>query len=182
MPDVVGKIMGSNTGGGRKPFTYTPGGLDLSHIRQSARVKRYDEQSKLQNLNYNQPSINYDQHSPSINYNSQPSPVSYSQPSTSINYNSLPSPANYSQPSPHTMNYNQPPIMASPHITNYNQPPPWSPPVQPKLPTTPYSSNTLPKSKPKDTGFHVSVEELRKAKVKDDNDNSKTPYVLVFTF
>ncbi len=40
MPDVLGKIMGSN-GGGRKPFTYTPGGLDLSHIRQSPRVKRY---------------------------------------------------------------------------------------------------------------------------------------------
>lgn len=27
---------------GKKPFTYTPGGLDLSHIRQSPRVKRYD--------------------------------------------------------------------------------------------------------------------------------------------
>lgn len=23
-----------------KPFTYTPGGLDLSHIRESSRVKR----------------------------------------------------------------------------------------------------------------------------------------------
>jgi hypothetical protein len=28
---------------GKKPFTYTPGGLDLSHIRQSPRVKRYDQ-------------------------------------------------------------------------------------------------------------------------------------------
>lgn len=27
---------------GKKPFTYTPGGLDLSHIRESPRVKRYD--------------------------------------------------------------------------------------------------------------------------------------------
>jgi len=27
---------------GKKPFTYTPGGLDLSHIRESSRVKRYD--------------------------------------------------------------------------------------------------------------------------------------------
>lgn len=25
---------------GKKPFTYTPGGLDLSHVRNSARVKR----------------------------------------------------------------------------------------------------------------------------------------------
>jgi hypothetical protein len=23
-----------------KPFTYTPGGLDLSHVRESSRVKR----------------------------------------------------------------------------------------------------------------------------------------------
>jgi hypothetical protein len=172
MPDVVGKIMGSNTGGGRKPFTYTPGGLDLSHIRQSARVKRYDEQSKPQqnlNLNYNQQQINYGQPSPPI-----------------MNYNQPPPPnINYSQPSP-PISYNQP----SQQIMNYNQPPSWSPPVQPKLSAAaaPYSSNTLPKpkSKPQDSGFHVSVEELKRAKSKDDSDNSKTPYVLIvllfFTF
>ncbi len=28
---------------GKKPFTYTPGGLDLSHIRESSRVKRYEQ-------------------------------------------------------------------------------------------------------------------------------------------
>jgi hypothetical protein len=165
MPDVVGKIMGSNTGGGRKPFTYTPGGLDLSHIRQSARVKRYDEQSKPQqnpNLNYNQPQINYGQPSPPImNYNQPPPNINYSQPSLPISYN---------QPS-------QP-------IMNYNQPPSWSPPVQPKISAAPYISNTLPKSKPKpqDSGFHVSVEELKRAKSKDDSDDSKIPYVLVLLF
>ena len=32
---------------GKKPFTYTPGGLDLSHIRESSRVKRYEISSLI---------------------------------------------------------------------------------------------------------------------------------------
>ncbi len=40
VPDALLKAMNGPPGSGRKPFTYTPGGLDLSHIRESARVKR----------------------------------------------------------------------------------------------------------------------------------------------
>ena len=165
MPDVVGKIMGSNTGGGRKPFTYTPGGLDLSHIRQSARVKRYEEQPKPQQnqtLNYNQPP-------PTMAYN-QPPPFANQPPFAS-------QPPFISQPPPF--------VSQSPNL-NYNQPqppvsqPPWSPPAQQKSYNSTNVSNTLPKSKPKprDTGFHVSVEELKRAKSKDDGEVNKGPYVL----
>lgn len=44
-PNVLGKIM--NAQGSRKPFTYTPGGIDLSQIRKSARVKRYIQLDRL---------------------------------------------------------------------------------------------------------------------------------------
>jgi hypothetical protein len=40
IPAVLAKSLGRP--GGPKPFTYTPGGLDLSKIRESARVRRYD--------------------------------------------------------------------------------------------------------------------------------------------
>lgn len=40
VPDALLKAM--NNRSGQKPFSYTPGGLDLSHIRESARVKRYE--------------------------------------------------------------------------------------------------------------------------------------------
>lgn len=43
MPDALLKAMNSSVG--KKPFTYTPGGIDLSRIRDSARVKRYDSLS-----------------------------------------------------------------------------------------------------------------------------------------
>lgn len=39
-PALIKAMTGSPLG--KKPFTYTPGGLDLSHIRESSRVKRYD--------------------------------------------------------------------------------------------------------------------------------------------
>lgn len=39
VPDALLKALNSSPMG-KKPFTYTPGGLDLSHVRQSARVKR----------------------------------------------------------------------------------------------------------------------------------------------
>ena len=37
VPDALLKSM---HGSGKKPFTYTPGGLDLSHVKNSLRVKR----------------------------------------------------------------------------------------------------------------------------------------------
>ena len=40
VPDVLFKAIYSGTPGSKKPFTYTPGGLDLSHVRDSPRVKR----------------------------------------------------------------------------------------------------------------------------------------------
>jgi hypothetical protein len=40
IPAALAKSLGRP--GGPKPFTYTPGGLDLSKIRESARVRRYD--------------------------------------------------------------------------------------------------------------------------------------------
>lgn len=39
VPDALLKSM---MGSGKKPFTYTPGGLDLSHVKNSLRVKRHD--------------------------------------------------------------------------------------------------------------------------------------------
>ena len=38
IPAALAKSLGRP--GGPKPFTYTPGGLDLSKIRESARVRR----------------------------------------------------------------------------------------------------------------------------------------------
>jgi len=40
-PALIRAMTGSSLG--KKPFTYTPGGLDLSHIRESSRVKRYEQ-------------------------------------------------------------------------------------------------------------------------------------------
>jgi hypothetical protein len=48
VPDALLKAMYGSPGG-KKPFTYTPGGLDLSHIRDSARVKRYEQHNLQQN-------------------------------------------------------------------------------------------------------------------------------------
>jgi hypothetical protein len=39
VPDVLIKALNASPLS-KKPFTYTPGGLDLSKIRDSARVKR----------------------------------------------------------------------------------------------------------------------------------------------
>ncbi len=38
LPAVLAKTLGRS--GGPKPFTYTPGGLDLSKLIDSARLKR----------------------------------------------------------------------------------------------------------------------------------------------
>ena len=47
-------------------------------------------------------------------------------------------------------------------------------------PQLPIASNTLPKSKPKqqDNGFHVSADELKRVKSKEESDG-KGPYVLI---
>ena len=43
IPDALLKSM---HGSGKKPFTYTPGGLDLSHVKNSQRVKRHEQQQQ----------------------------------------------------------------------------------------------------------------------------------------
>ncbi|CAF0832367.1 unnamed protein product [Brachionus calyciflorus] len=48
VPDALLNKVLNKSPMGQKPFSYTPGGLDLSHIRESARVKRYEQMSSKQ--------------------------------------------------------------------------------------------------------------------------------------
>ncbi|RNA40088.1 PDZ and LIM domain 3 isoform X13 [Brachionus plicatilis] len=50
VPDALLNKVLSKSPMGQKPFSYTPGGLDLSHVRQSARVKRYEQMSSTQEM------------------------------------------------------------------------------------------------------------------------------------
>lgn len=51
VPDALLNKVLSKSPMGQKPFSYTPGGLDLSHVRESARVKRYEQMSSGQEMN-----------------------------------------------------------------------------------------------------------------------------------
>jgi hypothetical protein len=53
VPDALLKALNSSPMG-KKPFTYTPGGIDLSQVRNSARVKRYDSMSNSSDLHHRQ--------------------------------------------------------------------------------------------------------------------------------
>ena len=50
VPDALLNKVLSKSPMGQKPFSYTPGGLDLSHVRQSARVRRYEQMSSSQEM------------------------------------------------------------------------------------------------------------------------------------
>lgn len=87
IPNALIKAMAAPNGSGRKPFTYTPGGLDLSHVRESARVKRYDSISTNNDNNPYQ-----GQKQPNQIYNRQYSaPQQHQQ--QQIVYNNSPKPA-----------------------------------------------------------------------------------------
>lgn len=63
-PDAILNKVLNRSPMGQKPFSYTPGGLDLSHIRESARVKRYESMNSKENNSYIQQNV----------YNAQPPP------------------------------------------------------------------------------------------------------------
>lgn len=53
VPDALLKALNASPMG-KKPFTYTPGGLDLSHVRQSARVRRYESMNSGERVQHAQ--------------------------------------------------------------------------------------------------------------------------------
>jgi hypothetical protein len=87
IPNALLKAMAAPIGSGRKPFTYTPGGLDLSHVRDSARVKRYDSISTNNDHNPYQAQVQSNQ-----TYNRQYSAPQQNQHSQLV-YNNSPKPA-----------------------------------------------------------------------------------------
>jgi len=143
VPDRLLKALNTPSASGRKPFTYTPGGLDLSHVRQSARVKRFEQQEsqrEQQQQLQQQIGSNYAFESQYSSQNQYQSPSS--QYSSHSQYQSPPysNPSQYSSPSyQQTQSYSPASQYQSPLATpSYQAHPPFS--SQYSSPST-YSSN-----------------------------------------
>ena len=170
----------------KKPFTYTPGGLDLSHIRESARVKRYESMSdshsntltrKTSQSSYNQQN-SYSSSNMNDQYSQNQFQSSFTNSSSSfMNSTASPSHSIYAVPATSSLpSFAPPPAPVNrPPPIKINNPPPT--PTFNSMPSTPKMNR--PAYQPPATptggaggGFNITPDQLVKpSKNKDENVN-----------